>query len=97
MKQSLIILSVLLLVQVTFGAYCHGKPGNYYTNEQPIWSGEPVLLGKHKYGQLFQIGSGDNAMKLLHAYGNMYQMGLAHGVLLKEELNRFMPELWGYM
>ena len=36
-------------------------------------------------------------MKLLHAYGNMYQMGLAHGVLLKEELNLFIHELWGYI
>lgn len=36
-------------------------------------------------------------MKLLHVYGNMYQMGLAHGKLLKEELNSFMNELWKYI
>ena len=97
MKQPLIILSVLLLLQATLGAYCHGKPGPYYTNDLPIWDGEPTLLARHKYGQLFSIGTGNTTMKLLHAYGNMYQMGLAQGVLLKDELNKFMPELWGYM
>ena len=97
MKQPLIILSLLLLVQVAFGAYCNGKPGDYLTNDLPIWNEQPVLLAKHKYGQLFQIGTGNTTMKMLHAYGNMYQMGLAHGVLLKEELNNFMSELWGYL
>lgn len=56
MKQPLIILSVILLLQAVFGAYCNGKPGPYYTNDLPIWAGEPTLLAKHKYGQLFQIG-----------------------------------------
>ena len=36
-------------------------------------------------------------MKLLHVYGDMYQMGFAHGILLKEELNVFMYELWDYI
>lgn len=36
-------------------------------------------------------------MKLLHVYGNMYQMGFAQGVLLKEELNKFISELWAYI
>ena len=36
-------------------------------------------------------------MKLLHVYGNMYQMGLAHGALLKDDLNAFLHELWDYI
>lgn len=36
-------------------------------------------------------------MKLLHVYGDMYQMGFAHGTLLKEELNKMLPEVWEYL
>ena len=83
MKSLLIILLAISLASVE-AAYCHGKPGNNYTNNEPIWSDQPRLLKKHQYGQLYEIGTGSTTMKLLHVYGNMYQMGLAHGVLLKE-------------
>ena len=36
-------------------------------------------------------------MNLLHVYGSMYQMGLAQGELLKEQLQSFIHELWGYI
>ena len=97
MRSLLIILLVLAFAWTSLNAYCNGKPGQYYTNDEPIWDGEHKLLGKHKYGQLFEIGTGSTTMKLLHAYGTMYQMGLAHGVLLKEQLHQFMPELYGYI
>lgn len=43
------------------------------------------------------MGTGTTVMKLLHVYGNMYQMGFAHGALLKDELQVFVPELWAYI
>lgn len=55
------------------------------------------MLRTHKYGKLFEVGSGTSKMKLLHVYGDMYQMGFAHGTLLKAELNQMMPEVWEYL
>ena len=83
MKNQLLILLVLLLLQEAQTAYCHGKPNQKYINNEPIWAGEHKLLRKHQYGQLYEIGQGNYTMNLLHAYGSMYQMGLAQGVLLK--------------
>lgn len=97
MRVLLLILPTLLLAYAVSAAYCNGKPGQRYVNNEPIWSGEPRLLKKHQYGQLYEIGSGTTNMKLLHAYGTMYQMGLAQGVLLRDELNVFIHELWQYI
>ena len=87
MGKLLIILLLLAVVKVSHSAYCHGNPGKYYENNEPVWNDEPKLLKKHQYGQLFEIGTGSTTMKLLHTYGNMYQMGLAQGVLLREEMH----------
>ena len=58
MRNLLIILQVLAIIQATQAAYCHGKPGQYYINNEPIWNAEPRLLRKHQYGQLYEIGTG---------------------------------------
>lgn len=97
MKVQLLILLVGVFLQSAVGAYCNGKPGAYYVNDEPIWAGKSTLLKKHKYGELHQIGTGSNEMKLLHAYGSMYQMGLAQGELLRDELQDFIKELWDYI
>lgn len=52
MRSLLIILLNLLLISLVNNAYCNGKPGQYYTNEEPIWGGDSKLLKHHKYGQL---------------------------------------------
>lgn len=96
MRAQLLILLAVFLVSAS-AAYCHGKPDKKLINEEPIWSAQPRLLKKHQYGQLYEIGTGTTTMKLLHAYGTMYQMGLAQGVLLKEDLNVFIAELWDYI
>ena len=90
-------LTLTLLLTVALSAYCNGKPGTPHVNSLPIWNGQPRLLKSSTYGKLYEIGENTTTMKLLHVYGNMYQMGLAHGVLLKEELNSFMTELWKYI
>lgn len=90
MKALLIILLGILFAQPSTSAYCNGKPGNYYVNNEPIWSEKPTMVQRHQYGELHHIGTGSNQMKLIHVYGSMYQMGLAQGVLLKEDLTAFM-------
>jgi hypothetical protein len=59
-------------------------------NNEPIWDQKSTLLKRHQYGELHQIGTGSNQMKMIHVYGSMYQMGLAQGVLLKDDLQVFM-------
>lgn len=87
----------MLLVQWCENAYCNGKPGQYYTNSEPIWKEKSRLLKKHQYGQLHEIGEGTTAMKMVHVYGTMYQMGYAQGILLKEDIQAFIGELWEYI
>ena len=82
----LIIFALILCGWIGETAYCHGKPGDRLTNEEPVWTGTPKLLRTHKYGKLYEIGENTTTMKLLHVYGNMYQMGFAHGTLLQAEL-----------
>ncbi len=86
----LYILLLILLTYYGFCAYCNGKPGPYYVNNEPIWKETPRLVKTHKHGKLFEIGNGTTTMKLLHVYGNMYQMGFAHGALLRDELQKFI-------
>ena len=86
----LYILLIACLVTISIGAYCNGKPGQYFVNNEPIWKQQPRLVKTHKFGKLFEIGNGTTTMKLLHVYGNMYQMGFAHGALLKDELQKFI-------
>ena len=97
MRTISILLLLLALTNAVLSAYCNGKPGQYYVNNEPIWQGQPKLLKKHQYGQLYEIGTDTTTMKMLHLYGNMYQMGLAQGTLLKAELNSFLHELWYYI
>lgn len=88
---------LLTVIGLSLSAECHGSPGDPAINLNPIWRGEPQLVKTHKYGKLFEVGSGTSKMKLLHVYGDMYQMGLAHGSLLKVELNQMMKEVWDYL
>lgn len=75
---------LLALLAVGLAAYCNGKPGAPHNNTSPIWKGTPKLLKTVENGKLYEIGSGDSAIKLIHVYGNMYQMGYAQGLLLKQ-------------
>lgn len=52
---SLTLLALILLVSMPVFecAYCHGKPGAYFVNNEPIWKQSPRFLKSHKYGKLF--------------------------------------------
>jgi len=84
MRPFLNVVLLCLLIFTLHAAYCNGKPGAYYTNNQTIWASNPRFLKKHQYGKLYEIGEGSTTMKLLHVYGNSYQMGFAQGQLLKQ-------------
>lgn len=51
-----LVLSILVYTSLT--AYCHGKPGDYLVNNEPVWKGEPKLIRTHEYGKLYEIGEG---------------------------------------
>lgn len=50
MRNLLIILLEVLLAASVLGAYCNGKPDQYYVNNQPIWEGKSTFVKKHAYG-----------------------------------------------
>ncbi len=52
----LVTIMVILNVYYTESAYCHGSPGQYYVNNEPIWRGSPRLVMQHKFGKLYDIG-----------------------------------------
>lgn len=79
MRILLIILLEVLLAACVLGAYCNGKPGQYYVNNEPLWEGKSTFVKKHAYGELHHIGTGTTLTKMIHVYGSMYQMGLAQG------------------
>lgn len=95
--KSIFLLALSFLFFIGLSTHCHGRPGQYYVNEQPVWTSQPTLLRTHKNGKLYEIGEGTTKMKLIHVYGNMYEMGFAHGYLLKDELKSFLKELWEYI
>jgi hypothetical protein len=33
-----LLLALLILLPLAHAAYCHGKPGGYQVNDQPIWT-----------------------------------------------------------
>eukprot|EP00026_Physarum_polycephalum_P008362 Phypoly_transcript_08444.p1 GENE.Phypoly_transcript_08444~~Phypoly_transcript_08444.p1 ORF type:complete len:437 (+),score=72.28 Phypoly_transcript_08444:68-1378(+) len=84
--------------QAVLTAYCHGKPNpDAQPNMNPIWTGTPTFLNSTENGKLFTVGEGNDTVHLLHVYGTPYQMGYAHGVLLKDILQHFLPTLWAYL
>lgn len=46
-------------------------------------------------GKLYALG--DDDVSLVHVWGEPYDWGLAHGTLLKEELNKFFPDVMKYL
>jgi isopenicillin-N N-acyltransferase-like protein len=81
-------------------AYCNGKPAaDAPANLLGIVDALPQLkfLRSVKNGKLYRLGEGKGAISVVHLYGSSYEMGYAHGSLLKDELNEFIPRLWAYL
>lgn len=87
------------MANVALAAYCHSKPRVNKPNTLPFQDGEPRLIKTVKNGKLFQIGNNqtNTTTHIVHVWGSFYEMGYAHGQLLKEDLLKFMNELWNYI
>jgi len=95
-------ISILFIYSLysTEAAYCSGKPSpTAPPNLLGIVDALPQLkfIRSTKNGKLYRLGEGKGSINVVHVYGTSYEMGYAHGSLLKEELNEFLPKLWSYL
>eukprot|EP01114_Cavostelium_apophysatum_P018333 TRINITY_DN5657_c0_g1_i6.p1 TRINITY_DN5657_c0_g1~~TRINITY_DN5657_c0_g1_i6.p1 ORF type:complete len:445 (-),score=105.18 TRINITY_DN5657_c0_g1_i6:1206-2540(-) len=93
------VLIILLFNSVAVkSAYCNGKPNKkWYPNNNTIFTGDPTFIRSVENGHLYMGGSEDFTFYLAHVYGSPYEMGYAHGQLLKEELEDFVPAVWQHL
>jgi len=64
---------------------------------QAISVDDPVLVNQTANGMLFLQNSVEPPLYITHVYGTPYEMGYAQGVLLKEQINQFIPDVFEYM
>ena len=89
------------LVLVVRSARCNGsaKPGP--SNESPIDilnSKNTIELNSVQNGKRFLVGTKEeDQLNVIHLYGEPYDWGLAHGLLMKKELNEFFPKVIEYV
>lgn len=62
-------------------------------NESPIYDAPPRLIKEIENGRLEAAGEGDDEIRILHLWGTPREMGIAHGKLLKEEVNTSVRSL----
>jgi len=92
------ILVLLGIVSTAYGAYCNGKPDPVWSpNTNPLCTEDPVFVKSVQNGKLYTAGCGNATFTIAHVYGTPYEMGYAHGQLLKEQLEVFIPELWVHL
>jgi hypothetical protein len=87
--------SILLLLLCLFAVIypvqlvnpsCTGK---YNTN--PIVRDEPTFVSSCPNGKRYVVGSGFNKINIVHVWGKPYDMGLAFGTLMKDDLQKILP------
>uniref|UniRef100_A0A6B2L4U1 Acid ceramidase N-terminal domain-containing protein n=1 Tax=Arcella intermedia TaxID=1963864 RepID=A0A6B2L4U1_9EUKA len=71
---------------------CPGKPNLLPFNENDLHFVKSVPNGK-----LYQTSNIDPAISVVHLYGTPYQMGYAHGQLLKDLVDEFIPQVMQYL
>ena len=98
MKLCVVLLTVPMIV---FGAMCNNggaKPGG--PNENPILENfDSEVVASTDHGKRVLIKSGDDMeMTVLHMYGDdPYEWGKAHGMLMKKEIEEFIPKVKEYV
>jgi len=85
-------LAFLALVSFAYCASCDGKP-----NLNPISVDAPVLVNTTQYGKYFIQNSVSPPLAVVHVYGTPYQMGYAQGELMKDQMNKLIPEIFEWM
>lgn len=92
---SLVVLGAC--VSVALGAFCHSKPNpDAQPNQNPVWTGTPVLNRTVPNGKAFIAGPSDAPFWILHVYGTPYEMGYAHGQMMQAEARAMVAETWEY-
>mmetsp|Transcript_8941 Transcript_8941/g.11058 ORF Transcript_8941/g.11058 Transcript_8941/m.11058 type:complete len:98 (-) Transcript_8941:1076-1369(-) len=67
---------------------CPGTP-----NLHAISVDAPIFVNSTDNGKYFVQNSVSPPLAIVHVYGTPYEMGFAQGVLLKDQLNSFYPEV----
>eukprot|EP00003_Mantamonas_plastica_P022198 TRINITY_DN3728_c1_g1_i5.p1 TRINITY_DN3728_c1_g1~~TRINITY_DN3728_c1_g1_i5.p1 ORF type:complete len:503 (+),score=159.67 TRINITY_DN3728_c1_g1_i5:1773-3281(+) len=94
----LILLFITLYAATAHAAYCHGKPDpNAPANTIPIYNQPPVYNKAVPNGKLYIAGPPDDRVYLTHVYGTAYEMGKAHGQLLKDQIQKMLPEMYNHI
>lgn len=66
-------------------------------NNLPVWDGDLTLLSTVPNGKLYVAGLDGNKVKVMHLYGSALEMGVAHGQLLKDDINAMFPKFFQWI
>lgn len=92
-----LLLSVLLVVPVR-ASECHGHPSpNAQPNLNPITFPTPTFVRSVTNGALYTIPVDSLTIPIVHLWGSPYEKGYAHGSLMKESVQEFIPAFWAYL
>ena len=89
---------LLLLLQPSNAAYCHGKPQpDAKPNLNPIFTSDPVFVREVKNAKLYTVGDGDDKISVVHLWGSPYERGFAHGTIMKQDVQNMINSVWEYI
>jgi isopenicillin-N N-acyltransferase-like protein len=89
---------IIFLITSVHSAYCDGKPDpNAKINMNPIIEANPRFIKAVPNGAMYMIGKGEDTLPVTHLWGNAYQKGFARGQLYKNEIPKFMDQVWKYL
>ena len=89
---------LLLLLQPSNAAYCHGKPQpDAKPNLNPIFTSDPVFAREVKNAKLYTVGDGDDKISVVHLWGSPYERGFAHGTIMKQDVQNMINSVWEYI
>lgn len=93
-----VLFIVLAIVNLSFGAYCSGKPApGERTSTLPIYDGKLRFRKQIKNAVLYEAGPLNASFPVVHLWGNPYEIGFAQGTLMKKEVIEFVTKTWAYL
>lgn len=90
---SLVALLCVLFLSSALAEYeCSGKE-----NKKPFLTKDPVFVKGVQNGKRYIAGDDDHPLHVVHVYGSPYEMGKAQGELMRDEIQKMVPEYWEYL
>ena len=90
-------LALTALPALTSAAYCSGKPSpDAQPNLHPIMTPTPTIIRSVPNAVLQRLGTGDDNISVVHLWGSAYEKGVAHGQLMKDNMQAFFNGAYGY-